>query len=150
MLYTPQDLNYVRRVQDSFARQAFMQLIQAELRTIEPGYCEIHLPYQVQLTQQHQFFHAGIVATLADNAAGYAAFTLMAAQSSILSVEFKLNLVSPADGEWLIARAEVLKHGKTLSVCRSDIFIVKNGTEKLCAAAQCTLIELPNTNDSAG
>src|SRR5882672_4366208 len=103
----------------------------------------MHIPYDINITQQHSFFHAGIVGTIADNSAGYAAFSLMDKQSSILTVEFKLNLISPADGELLIGRSQVLKNGNTLTICRSDVFIVKAGIEKLCAAAQSTLIELP-------
>jgi len=124
-----------------------MQHIGAELVSISRGSCEIHVPYRSELSQQHGYFHAGVVSTIADNSAGYAAFSMMDLHSSILTVEFKLNLLSPADGELLIGRSHVLKHGKTLTICRSDIFIVKNGTEKLCAAAQSTLIELRDTHD---
>ena len=125
-----------------------MKLINAQLYKIEPGFCEIHIPYNENITQQHSFFHAGIVGTIADNAAGYAAFSLMDAASSILTVEFKLNLISPADGALLIGRSNVLKYGKTLTICRSDVFIVKEGVEKLCAASQSTLIELQNKSDA--
>ena len=142
MTYTPKDIDYKTKVRDSFSRQKFMNLINAKLITVEPGYCEIHIPYDITITQQHSFFHAGIVGTVADNAAGYAAFSLMDKSSSILTVEFKLNLVAPADGELLVGKSHVLKYGKTLTICRSDIFVVKNGVEKLCAASQSTLIEL--------
>lgn len=143
-LYPPYEL----KVRDSFARQQFMKTLNAHLHEVSSGYCEIHLPYDASLTQQHGFFHAGVVATLADNAAGYAAFSLMAETSSILTVEFKLNLLAPADGELLIARATVLKHGKTLTICRSDVYVVKDDIEKLCAACQSTLIELKDTSDA--
>jgi uncharacterized protein (TIGR00369 family) len=148
MTFTPKDKDYATRIADSFDRQQFMKLIKARLVKTEPGFCEIHISYDVMLTQQHGFFHAGIVGTIADNAAGYAAFSLMDQSSSILTVEFKLNLISPADGELLIGRAQVLKYGKTLSICRSDVFIVKNRTEKLCAASQSTLMELPGRSDA--
>lgn len=147
MAYIPKDEFYKTRVAESFARQAFMKTIGASLLTVEPGNCVIEIPFSPELTQQHGFFHAGVVSTLADNSAGYAAFALMHADSSILTVEFKLNLLAPAEGERLIARAEVLRYGKTLTVCRSDVFVIKNGVEKLCAAAQSTLIELRNTAD---
>lgn len=143
----PEDPLFKQKVKDSFDRQQFMKFIGAELVRVEPGFCEIQLPYKSSLTQQHGFFHAGVVGTMADNAAGYAAFSLMDPGSSILTVEFKLNLISPADGQLLIGRSNVLKHGKTLTVCRSDVFIVKNGTEKLCAASQSTLIELHDKKD---
>lgn len=147
MQFIPKDNNYKERVIKSFARQKFMEHIQAQLGLIEPGYCEIQVPYNINITQQHSFFHAGIVGTVADNAAGYAAFSLMENNSSVLTVEFKLNLLSPAIGELLIGKSRVLKYGKTLTVCRSDVFVVNNGVEKLCAASQSTLIELPNRED---
>ncbi|QQS29918.1 MAG: PaaI family thioesterase [Sphingobacteriales bacterium] len=147
MQFIPKDNNYKERVIKSFARQKFMEHIQAQLGLIEPGYCEIQVLYNINITQQHAFFHAGIVGTVADNAAGYAAFSLMQNNSSVLTVEFKLNLLSPAKGELLIGKSRVLKYGKTLTVCRSDVFVVNNGLEKLCAASQSTLIELPNRED---
>jgi len=147
MIFIPKDKDFLSKVRDSFSRQKFMRFIHAELFKVEPGICEIHVPYDENLTQQHSFFHAGIVGTIADNAAGYAAFSLMDKNSSVLTVEFKLNLITPADGELLIGKSHVLKYGKTLTVCRSDIFIRKNGIEKLCAASQSTLIELINRKD---
>lgn len=147
MSFTPQDNNFESRVKESFARQDFMHHLGAELKTIQPGYCEVQVPFKKELTQQHGFFHAGVVGTLADNAAGYAAYSLMDADSSILTVEYKVNLMAPADGDVLIAKSTVLKYGKTLTICRTDVFVQKNGIEKLCAAGQVTLIELQNKND---
>ena len=119
-----------------------MDLIHAQLVAVQPGYCEIHVPFDPTLTQQHGYFHAGVVSTVADNAAGYASLSLMEEHSTILTVEFKLNLLSPGDGEKLIGKAHVLKYGKTLTVCRSEVYVLKDDTEKLCAAGQSTLIEL--------
>ena len=119
-----------------------MEHIGAELIDVQPGYCEIHVPFNDNLTQQNGFFHAGVIGTIADNTAGYASLSLMKEHSSVLSVEFKLNLMRPADGELLIGKGYVLKYGRTLTVCRADVFIVKDGIEKLCAAAQLTMIEL--------
>lgn len=119
-----------------------MKLIKAKIKKVGPGFCEIHIPFSKNLTQQNSFFHGGIVGTLADNTAGYAAFSLMDKNSSVLTVEFKLNLLAPADGDLLIGKAIVLKYGKTLTVCRSDVFVVKDKAEKLCAVSQSTLIEL--------
>jgi uncharacterized protein (TIGR00369 family) len=147
MIFTPKDKDYAARVNDSFNNQKFMGLINARLFKIEPGFCEIHIPYDSTITQQNSYFHARIIGTIADNAAGYAAFSLMDKNSSILTVEFKLNLISPADGELLIGKSNVLKYGKTLTICRSDVFVVKDGVEKFCAASQSTLIELQNKND---
>jgi uncharacterized protein (TIGR00369 family) len=148
MTFIPKDKDFAAKITDSFNRQQFMKLIKARLVKTEPGFCEIHIPYDILLTQQHGFFHAGIVGTIADNAAGYAAFSLMDVNSSVLTAEFKLNLLSPADGELLIGRAQVLKYGKTLTVCRADVFIMKDGIEKLCAASQATVMELPGRSDA--
>lgn len=147
MNFTPKDLNFAARVKDSFERQKFMGLLKARLVKVEPGLCEVHIPYNDNLTQQHSFMHGGVVGTIADTASGYAAFSLMGSSSSILSVEFKLNLIAPANGDLLIGRATVLKNGKTLTICRAEVFIVKDGKEKLCAASQSTLIELANKDD---
>ncbi|HMG15629.1 MAG TPA: PaaI family thioesterase [Saprospiraceae bacterium] len=144
MNYEATDPDFILRVQESFSKQKFMEYIDAKLVIVKPGFCEIHLPYNINLTQQNGFFHAGIIGSIADNAAGYAAYSLMHRDASVLAVEFKLNLLSPADGELIIGRSTVLKYGKTLSICRSDVFVVKNGMEKLCAASQSTMMELSN------
>ena len=136
-----------KKITDSFERQKFMNYLGATVLAVDNGFCEIHLDYNENLTQQHGFFHAGVIATLADNAAGYAAFSTMDMSSSILTVEFKLNLLSPGDGEKLIAKSTVLKAGRTLTVCEAKVYIIKNGSEKLCAAAQSTLIQLPYKAD---
>ena len=146
MNFTPKDNDFASRVTKSFAMQSFMSFINARLVKIEPGFCEIHIPYDKRITQQDLFFHGGIVGTIADNAAGYAAFSLMDKHAAVLTVEFKLNLISPADGELLIGKAYVLKYGKTLTVCRADVFILKEGIEKLCAAAQSTIIEVKQSD----
>ena len=110
--FTPSDPNFKQRVAESFNRQQFMAYIGAELIDVQPGYCEIHLPFRPELTQQHGFFHAGIISTLADNTAGYASNSLMDDGSMVLSVEFKINLLSPGDGELLIGKSNVIKHGQ--------------------------------------
>lgn len=148
MNFEPADHNYRQKVQDSFDRQKFMDLLGAELVELRPGYCEIEVPFQESLTQQHGFFHAGVVSTVADNVAGYAGFSLMEPASSVLTVEFKLNLLAPGKGELLIGRGQVLKSGRTLTICRSDIYVVQNGHETLCAAGQSTLIQLKDTPDT--
>src|SRR5438034_4880941 len=114
--------DFAEHIRASFARQAIMQLIGAELGRVEPGFVEITLPYRSDLTQQHGYLHAGIVATIADSACGYAAFSLMPRDSEVLSVEFKVNLLSPAKGESFVAKASVIKSGKTLTVVRGDVF----------------------------
>ncbi|OPL11443.1 MAG: hypothetical protein AVO38_04615 [delta proteobacterium ML8_D] len=147
MVFEPLDKNYVQKVRSSFQRQKFMEFIGARLAEVHPGYCEIHLPYKKELSQQHGFFHAGVIGTLADNSGGYAAFTLMPPRASILTVEYKLNILAPGDGELLIARAQVIKAGRTLTICRPEVFVVKDGYETMSAAALMTLIALPGKSD---
>jgi uncharacterized protein (TIGR00369 family) len=148
MIFKPQFPDYKAKVEQSFELQNFMGHIGAKLIKVEPGFCEIHIPFNEDLTQQNGFFHAGVIGTVADNTAGYASLSLMKEHSSVLSVEFKLNLMRPADGELLIGKGTVLKYGKTLTICRADVFIVKDGIEKLCAAAQLTMIEIPLKSSS--
>jgi len=128
-------------VAQSFAKQPVMNLIGARLGVIEPGIVEIVLPFRQDLTQQNGYLHAGVVTTIADSACGYAAFSLMPAGSAVLSVEFKVNLLRPALGESFVARAEVIKAGRTLSVTRADVFAVREDAEReLVATMQGTMI----------
>lgn len=105
-----------------------MKLIGAEIVRIEPGIVEIALPYRSELTQQNGYLHAGIVTTIGDSACGYAAYSLMPAGSEVLSVEFKVNLLRPAKGDTFVARAEVIKPGKTLTVVKADVFGISGNT----------------------
>ena len=122
MNFEPSNPSFATEVRDSFARQAVMKTIGAELVNVVPGAVQISLPYRVDLTQQNEYLHAGIVTTIADSACGYAAYTLMPPNSAVLSVEFKVNLLRPAKGEEFLAIAEVLKPGRTLTVVRADVF----------------------------
>lgn len=140
-------VNFKTKVSESFERQKFMKHLNAELILIEEGICHIGLPYQKNLSQQHGFIHAGVISTLADNAAGYAAYSVMAETSSVLTVEYKINLVAPGIGDYFIAKAELVKKGRNITICRSDVYAQKDGQEKLCATAQCTLMELHNQPD---
>lgn len=118
-----------------------MNLIGARLSLVEPGIVEITLPYRADLTQQHGYLHAGVVTTIADSACGYAAYTLMPAGSEVLSVEFKVNMLRPAQGENFVARAEVIKPGRTLTVVRADVFGLSAKEERvLVATMQGTMI----------
>ena len=107
--------NFNDDVRRSFAQQAVMNLLGASLSLVAPGIVEITLPYRLDLTQQNGYLHAGIITTIADSACGYAAFTLMPAGAGVLSVEFKVNLLRPAKGDSFVARAEVIKSGKTVT-----------------------------------
>ena len=139
--------DFALRVRESFLRQAFMAHIGAVLSEVTPGRCVIDLPFSEELTQQHGFFHGGIIGTLADNACGYAAFTLAPVDASILTVEYKINFVSPGDGERLVARAEVVRPGRSLVVCRCDVLAMKNDTEKLAATALATMMLMHGRED---
>jgi uncharacterized protein (TIGR00369 family) len=145
--FQPRDPNYAARVRDSFARQGAMTLIGATLARVEPGAVDVALDYRPELSQQHGFFHGGIVGTVADTAGGYAAFTLSGAEDSVLTVEYKLNLVAPADGETLIARGRVLKPGRTLTIVRGDVVVLRDGRERLCATMLQTLMTLAGRPD---
>lgn len=136
--FVPQDRDFEKRVRDSFANQQVMATIGASLATVEPGIVEIDLPWRADLTQQDGYIHAGIVTTVLDSACGYAAFSLMPSDASVLSVEFKVNLLAPASGDRLRARAEVKRSGRTLTVCSADAFV----DEKLCATMLATMISL--------
>ena len=145
--FKPPDPLYAERVRSSFDRQPFMHLLGAELSVVGPGYCEIHLPYRKALSQQHGFFHAGVIGTLADNAGGYAAFSLMPPHASVLTVEYKLNLLAPGQGGRLKARGRALKAGRTLTVCRCEVWAIHEGMERLCATCLMTVMTLPGRPD---
>lgn len=145
--FQPRDPAYESRVRDSFARQALMRTIGAELARVEPGRVEIALPYRDDLTQQHGYLHAGITSTIADSAGGYAGYSLFPAGSSVLTVEFKINLLAPAAGERFIAVGEVVKPGRTLTICRLEVSALRGEQRTLIAMGQQTLICLEGTPD---
>jgi uncharacterized protein (TIGR00369 family) len=134
------DPHFGDRVSASFARQTAMQLIRATLPVVEHGLTEIHVPHWNGIEQQHRFVHGGVVGMIADSAAGYAAMTMAPANASVLTVEYKINLVAPADGEKLIARGKVLRPGRTLYLTAAEVFTIKNGQENLCAVMQQTIM----------
>jgi uncharacterized protein (TIGR00369 family) len=137
----PLNPSFAADVAQSFANQAIMKLIGARLFLVEPGLVEITLPYRADLTQQHGYLHAGVVTMIADSACGYAAYSLMPAGSEVLSVEFKVNMLRPAQGENFVTRAEVIKAGRTLTVVRADVFGVSAKEERvLVATMQGTMI----------
>jgi uncharacterized protein (TIGR00369 family) len=142
-----QDPEFARRVRDSFLRQGLMKHLGAELVSLEPGGAEIHVPFRPELTQQHNYFHAGVTGAIADSACGYAAYTLMPRDSSVLTVEYKMNLLAPAEGDRLIARARVVRSGKTLKICSADVFVRKSGAENHCATMLSTVMCMANKPD---
>jgi len=147
MNHQPRNPDFEARVRDSFARQNAMGLIGARMTRVEPGRVEIELPVRDDLGQQHGFVHGGIVGMIADSAGGYAAFTLMPADASVLTVEYKVNMLAPAEGDLLVARAEVLKPGRSLSVVRADVWARRGDRETRVAAMQQTLMVMHGTPD---
>ena len=145
--FEPRNPDFAATVRDSFDRQPFMALMGADLVSITPGACEIGLDHRDDLTQQHGYIHGGAVGAIIDSAMGYAAFSLAATGSSVLTVEYKLNLVAPADGMRLVARGEVARAGRTLIVSRGEVFAIKEGAESLCAVASQTVMILSHRAD---
>jgi uncharacterized protein (TIGR00369 family) len=146
--FQPVDPDFESRVRDSFGRQPFMAHLGARITALSPGFCEITVDYQKALTQQHGFVHGGVLASIADSAAGYAAFSLMPAEASILTVEYKLNILRPGQGEAMIARGRVLKPGRTLTIVQSDVFARRNGAEAQVVASLQTLMCLFGKRDA--
>jgi len=141
MPHEPRNPNFADDIKQSFAKQTMMDLVGAELTRVEPGIVEISLPYRADMTQQHGYLHAGIVTTIADTASGYAAYSLMPPGAEVLSVEFKVNLLRPAQGEMFRALAEVVKSGRTLTVVRADVFgINSDGERELVATMLATMM----------
>lgn len=131
--FQPADASFAERVLKSFNKQGVMAHMGASMPVIEPGYCEIHLPFKADLTQQHGFFHGGVIGMIADSAAGFAGYSLTGADAGVLTIEYKMNIVAPGDGELLIAEGTVIKPGRNVSVTKADVFAIKNGKRKLCA-----------------
>ena len=141
------DPDFERRVRASFDRQGAMRLIGARLARVEPGWVEIELPFRADLTQQHGYFHAGMTSTIADSAGGYAGYTLFPADSSVLTVEFKINLIAPARGDKLVATGRVKKSGRTLTICELEVVAMQGGTATPCAVGLQTLMCLQGRAD---
>ena len=133
---------FAERVTASFDRQAAMRTIGARLTRILPGAVDIELPWSDGLTQQGGVLHAGVVAAILDSACGYAALTLMPEGSEVVSVEFKVNLLAPARGERIVARAKVKKAGRTITVCDADAFAIGGQDEKLVASMTGTMMRI--------
>ncbi len=142
--HVPADHDWEARVRESFARQGAMALLGATVEALAPGVCVVVAPYRPNLSQQHGFFHAGVTSAIADSAGGYAAMTLFPPDSDVLTVEFKINLIAPAHGDVLRARGEVVRSGRTLTICRVDAQVVRDGTATVCAVMQQTLMRVAN------
>jgi uncharacterized protein (TIGR00369 family) len=143
----PPDPNYAARVRASFDKQTFMATLGATLESVSAGAVAIRLSFRDDLTQQHGFLHAGAIASIADSACGYAALSLMPLDAGVLSIEFKINMLSPARGDAIIARGEVIRAGRNIMVCRADVHSVTERDEKLVAAMQATMMVANGVSD---
>jgi uncharacterized protein (TIGR00369 family) len=137
-------------VRDSFAAQQLMATIGARLTLVAAGEIEIRVPFRSDLTQQHGFVHAGVVASALDCACGYAALSLMPEGVGVLTVEFKTNLLAPARGEELIARGRVVREGRTITVCQADASMLSDGAETLVATMLSTIMAVRDRPDIVG
>ena len=138
------DPHFVTRIRESFGRQKAMALIGASLARVEAGEVEIALPWRDDLTQQKGFVHGGVIGMIADTACGYAAFSLMPAGCSLVTVEYKINILNPGRGA-LLAKGEVIKPGRTLTVARAEVY---SEDGKHVASMQQTLMMLAGTPDT--
>jgi uncharacterized protein (TIGR00369 family) len=147
--FVPRDPNYRDRIYAGFARQKFMKLLGAQIISATPGAVEIGLELRPDLEQHHGFAHAGVAWSIADNAAGFATQSLLAADDGVLTVELKINLLAPAKGERLIARAQVVRAGRRLTVARSDVYAVADGTETHVVTTLGTFMTMSGLADKA-
>jgi len=146
-VFIPAFAGYEARVRESFARQGAMKLIGAAISEVAPGYCAIAVAPRSELSQQHGYVHAGIVSAIVDSAGGYAGFTLFPEDASVLTVEFKLNLVAPAKGERIVAEGFVVKPGRTLAITRGEVYAEEGGKRTLVAIMQQTLMVMRGRQD---
>ncbi|MCF6391091.1 PaaI family thioesterase [Mycobacterium sp. MBM] len=150
-MHEPRDINaeLTQHITDSFNRQGLMRHLGATITALRAGYCEIRAPYRPELTQQHGYFHAGVTSALVDTAGGYAGMSTYTPNDSVLTVDFTVNLLAPAIGEVLTARASVIKSGRTLTVCELQAYTERDGEQIHIATGRQTLIRLLDTADVA-
>ena len=139
----PPDPAYEARVRESFSRQNHMVTLGAEIVFIAPGEVYLAFPFAEQFCQQNGYMHAGAVASVADSANGYAAYTLAPPDTDVLAVEFKINLLAPAQGAGFRACGRVLRPGRTLTVCQADVFTTGATQRTLIATMLSTIIVRP-------
>jgi uncharacterized protein (TIGR00369 family) len=140
MTFDVPDPDFEPRIRRSFSRQGFNERVGAILGRVSAGYVEIEVPFSAWVTQQHGLFHGGVMGVIGDSACGYAAMTLTPPNSEVLTIEYKINFLSPAQGERLVARGRVTKPGRTVTVCHGDVVAVSAGREKLVATMLVTMM----------
>ena len=148
--FEPKNPDFDARVRERFDLQSVMHTLGVGIAELSPGHIVLEMAHSDALTQQHGFLHAGIVSTALDSACGYAAFSLMPAEAAVLTVEFKINLLNPADGERFRFVADVIKPGRTLTICEARAYALKGQDEKLVATMTGTLMALVGRTGVAG
>jgi len=140
-IYEAQNAGFEALVRQSMATQPMMKTMGATMEAVAPGAVTMRLPFDDRLTQQNGYLHAGVVTTMLDSACGYAAYTLVPAGANIVSVEFKVNLLSPAKGTAFVATGRVLKAGKTLTICEGELTAIGSlEEEKMVAVMTATMM----------
>ena len=148
--FEPRDPDFEAKVRGSFSRQTAMQTLGAVMGRVAPGEVEVEMPCRTDLAQQDGFIHGGIVTAIIDSACGYAALSLSAPDTAVLTVEYKVNFVAPAKGERLLARGEVVRTGATIAVCKGDVLAYDGGEETLVATMLSTMMLMPDRPGLAG
>jgi uncharacterized protein (TIGR00369 family) len=142
--------NFEERIRQSFSRQAAMTLIGAELTRVSQGTVEIELPFDMKLTQQHGILHAGVISAALDTACTYAAYTLIEPDTSILTIEFKVNLMAPGRGERFLFRGEITKPGTNIIVADGRAYEISDGPARLIASMTGTMMAFRGREGFAG
>jgi uncharacterized protein (TIGR00369 family) len=146
--FEPAFAGFAERVRASFERQGAMALIGARLVDVAPGYCAIALAPRPEVSQQHGYVHAGMLAAIVDSAGGYAGYTLFPDDAAVLTFVFKLNLLARARGERIVAEGFVVKPGRTLAITRGDVYAESGGSRTLVALMQQTLMVMHGRPDA--
>ncbi|CCF21981.1 conserved protein of unknown function [Pseudorhizobium banfieldiae] len=142
--------DFRERIRQSFGRQPAMETIGATLTRIEQAMVEIELPFDPKLTQQHGLLHGGIVSTALDTACTYAAFSVIPVDASLLTIEFKVNLMSPGRGERFLFHGEITKPGSTIIVADGRAYAISDGPAKLIASMTATMMVVRGREDIVG
>lgn len=146
-MFAPKNANFESRVRTSFASQKIMTTLGGTITSVEPGKVILEMPFNADFTQQHGFLHAGAITTMLDSAAGYAAFSLMAEDAEVLTIELKTSLMSPALGDHFRFEGNVMKAGRTISFCQADAYALSAGREKRIASMTATMMAVTETRE---
>jgi uncharacterized protein (TIGR00369 family) len=139
-MHSPKDPNFESRIRESFSRQSLMQTLAAGITSLAPGEVEITMPMRAGLSQQDGFVHAGVITAIVDSACGYAALSLTPAGHEVLTIEYKVNFLSPAIGDLFVARGRVTRAGKTITVCSGDVTAQSGGQSNLIVSMLATMM----------